>query len=435
MAMDRLCSGLTRRDALRVGVLGGAGLTSGLALDRYLAAAEVGALAESPVKAAIFISLGGGPSHIDTFDPKPNAPDTIRGEFKPIATNVSGIEVSEHLPKLAQQMDKFVILRGVSHTLAAHELGTQYVNTGNRPLASLEFPGYGAVVTKELGGAVDLPPFVAVPTTPQKAGYLGVRYAPMNTGNTPKPGQAYTVRGMSLGGGLTISDVEKRRDLLAQLDTTFAGYSKNDSLLDGLDQFSQQAHTIITSKRAREAFDVSRESPAFAQPFGETGFGQSCLLATRLVESGVRFVTISLGGWDTHQDNFNKLSKTQLPQLDTGLSALFAGLAQKGLLASTAVMVTGEFGRTPKINPRTGRDHYPRAMFMLMAGGKIAGGRVLGASDENAMGPEGKGYTPDQVAASFYKNLGIDCTKEYHTNTGRPVMIVRDGQPIPELFA
>ena len=291
------------------------------------------------------------------------------------------------------------------------------------------------MVTKELGGAVDLPPFVAVPTTPQKAGYLGVRYAPMNTGNTPKPGQAYTVRGMSLGGGLTISDVEKRRDLLAQLDTTFAGYSKNDSLLDGLDQFSQQAHTIITSKRAREAFDVSRESPAFAQPFGETGFGQSCLLATRLVESGVRFVTISLGGWDTHQDNFNKLSKTQLPQLDTGLSALFAGLAQKGLLASTAVMVTGEFGRTPKINPRTGRDHYPRAMFMLMAGGKIAGGRVLGASDENAMGPEGKGYTPDQVAASFYKNLGIDCTKEYHTNTGRPVMIVRDGQPIPELFA
>jgi hypothetical protein len=435
MAMDRLCSGLTRRDALRVGVLGGAGLTNGLALDRYLAAAEVGALAESPVKAAIFISLGGGPSHIDTFDPKPNAPDTIRGEFKPIATNVSGIEVSEHLPKLAQQMDKFVILRGVSHTLAAHELGTQYVNTGNRPLASLEFPGYGAVVTKELGGAVDLPPFVAVPTTPQKAGYLGVRYAPMNTGNTPKPGQAYTVRGMSLGGGLTISDVEKRRDLLAQLDTTFAGYSKNDSLLDGLDQFSQQAHTIITSKRAREAFDVSRESPAFAQAFGETGFGQSCLLATRLVESGVRFVTVSLGGWDTHQDNFNKLSKTQLPQLDTGLSALFAGLAQKGLLGSTAVMVTGEFGRTPKINPRTGRDHYPRAMFMLMAGGKIAGGRVLGASDENAMGPEGKGYTPDQVAASLYKNLGIDCTKEYHTNTGRPVMIVRDGQPIPELFA
>lgn len=436
MALDRLCSGVTRRDALRVGVLGGAGLAGGLALPDFLRMAQAAEVASSPVKAAIFVSLGGGPSHIDSFDPKPGAPDNIRGEFKPIPTNVSGIEISEHLPKLAQQMDKFVILRGVTHTLAAHELGTQYVNTGNRPLASLEFPGFGAVVTKEFGGsAADLPPFVAVPSTPQKAGYLGVKYAPMNTGNTPKAGQPYTVRGMSLGGGLTVTDVEKRRDLLASLDTAFAGYEKKDSLLEGLDQFGQQAHSIITSKTAREAFDVSKESPAFAQPFGDSGFGQSCLLATRLVEAGVRFVSVSLGGWDTHQDNFNKLKTKQLPELDTGLAALFAGLAQKGLLESTAVMVTGEFGRTPKINPRTGRDHYPRAMFMLMAGGRIAGGRVLGASDANAMGPEGKGYSPDQVAASFYKNLGIDTTKEYHTSTGRPVMIVRDGEPIPELFA
>jgi uncharacterized protein (DUF1501 family) len=149
----------------------------------------------------------------------------------------------------------------------------------------------------------------------------------------------------------------------------------------------------------------------------------------------VRFVSVSLGGWDTHQDNFNRLSKTQLPQFDTGLSALLNGLAEKGLLSSTAVMVTGEFGRTPKINPRTGRDHYPRAMFMLMAGGKIRGGQVLGASDEKAMAPAEKGFSPDDVAASFYKNLGIDHTKEYHTNIGRPVMIVRDGHPIDALFA
>ncbi len=431
MALHRNCDGFSRRDALKVGLLSG----TGLSLANYLRMAEAGEAGSSPVKSAIFISLGGGPSHMDTFDLKPNAPDEYRGEFKPIQTSVSGIEISEHLPKLAASMDKFAILRGVSHTLAAHELGTEYVISGNRPLPSIEFPGFGSVVSKEMPSSPDLPPFVAIPSTPQKPGYLGVKYAPLSTGGTPKAGQPYYVRGMSLGNGLTVTDVEKRQDLLKDLDIAFSGYEKTDGLLEGLDKFSAQAHSIITSKTARAAFDVSQESPAYAKPFGDTGFGQSCLLATRLVESGVRFVSVSLGGWDTHQDNFNKLSKTQLPQFDTGLSALLNGLAEKGLLSSTAVMVTGEFGRTPKINPRTGRDHYPRAMFMLMAGGKIRGGQVLGASDEKAMAPAEKGFSPDDVAASFYKNLGIDHTKEYHTNIGRPVMIVRDGTPIDALFA
>jgi len=432
MATYRYCDGIRRRDFLQAGVLGGIGLT----LADYLRLAEAGEVRKTKATRAIFINLQGGPSHMDTFDLKPEAGSEYRGEFNPIATNVPGIEISEHLPKLAKCADKFTIVRGVSHTLAAHELGSKYMNTGNRPIPSLTFPGYGAVVAKEFGSAPDLPPYIAIPNTIGAAGYLGVEYAPLQTNAMPQPGRPFNMRGISLGNGITATDVERRHKLLSNIDTAFAGYEKQFDLLNGLDRFSEQAETIITSKRAREAFDISQESPAIAELFGETGFGQSCLLALRLVESGVRFATVSLGGWDTHRLNFENLKTRKLPELDTGLSALLTALDAKGLLESTAVFVTGEFGRTPKINANAGRDHWPRAMFVLLAGGAIGGGKVLGASDENAMGPaSGSGYSPDDIAASFYHNLGIDPTKEYHTNTGRPVMIVREGKVIPELFA
>ena len=432
MALHRNCDGSTRRDFLKVGVLGGTGLT----LSSYLRMAEAGELKQGTANAAIFINLQGGPSQMDSFDLKPESSDEYRGEFKPIDTNVPGIKISEHLPKLAQVQDLYTILRGVTHTLGAHRLGTEYVNTGNRPLPSLEYPGYGSVVTEQRPGPRDIPPFVAIPNSRQKPGFLGVKYAPLNTSSTPQPGQPFSVRGMKLAGGLTIDDVEKRRNLLKNLDTTFAGVEKDSQLLDGLDKFSQQAHYMITSKRSREAFDISKEAPEISSLFGESGFDQSCLLATRLVESGTRFVTISLGGWDTHNDNWNRLSTRLLPPLDSGLSGLLQALKQKGLLDTTAVYVTGEFGRTPKINQRGGRDHYPRAMFMLMAGGGIKGGQALGESNENGTLPKDEvGYSPDDVAASFYHALGIDRTHEYHTSTGRPIMVVRDGEVIPELFA
>lgn len=432
MAVHRTCDGMQRRDFLRVGVLG----TSAVTLANYLQWSQAAEATGAKATSAIFINLAGGPTHLDTFDMKPNSPSEYRGEFNPIQTNVPGIEISEHLPKLAQAMDKFVILRGITHSLAAHELGSQYVNTGNRPIPSLEFPGYGAVISKELGGPEELPANVAIPNTAQKTGYLGVRYAALSTGSTPKAGQPYSVRGVSLGGGLTVTEVERRQNLLSDLDQTFRAVEKDSQLLDGLDRFSEQAHTIITSRRARDAFNTALESPSFAEPFGDTPFGQSCLLASRLVESGVRFVTIQNGGWDTHNDGWTRLKNNLLPPLDAGLSALLNGLHQKGLLESTAVFVTGEFGRTPKINTqRVGRDHYARAMFMLMAGGGVKPGRVIGASDEKGLGPVGDGHSPDDVAASFYHNLGIDPKKEYQTNIGRPVMIVRDGNVIPELFA
>ncbi|MCA9144431.1 MAG: DUF1501 domain-containing protein [Planctomycetaceae bacterium] len=444
MRIHQTCDGVKRRDFLKVGVLGSAGLT----LANYLRLAEAGEIAESARgMSAIFVNLPGGPSHMDTFDLKPNAASEYRGKFNPIDTNVPGIQISEHLPKLAKCMDKFVILRGVSHTLGAHALGQEYVNTGSRPLPSLEYPGYGAVIAKEteLKNPTDLPSFVAVPNNPQqRPGFLGVKYAPLNTGATPTVGRTFSVRGISLQGGLTIEQVEKRQSLLSDLDATFRAVESDSQLLDGLDRFSEQAHSIITSKTSRDAFDISKESPAFAEPFGEDPFGASCLLATRLVESGVRFVTLQLGGWDTHQDNWTRLSKGNgrspglLPQLDTGLSALLNGLEQKGLLESTAIFVTGEFGRTPKINSRSaegGRDHYPRCMFMLQAGGSIRGGQALGESDENASMPANEGFTPDDAAASFYHNVGIDHTKEYQTNTGRPIMVVRDGSVIKKMFA
>jgi hypothetical protein len=432
MAANWYCDGIRRRDFLRVGVIGG----TGLSLASYLRMAEAGQVTGGKAKAAIFVNLGGGPSHMDTFDLKPNAPKEFRGEFNPIATSVPGIEICEHLPKLARCVERYTILRGVSHSLAAHEFGTKYMNTGNRPIPSLEFPGFGAVVSKERPGPRDLPPFVAIPNTPQVPGFLGVEFAPFSTNTTPRPGQPFTVRGISVGRGLTVDEIEKRRHLLTDLDSTFRGFEQQSDLVNGLDRFSQRAYDIISSPRSREAFDISKESPEITKLFDSSPAAQSCLLATRLVESGVRFVTTQIGGWDTHQQNFERLKTNLLPQLDAALSGLFSALYVKGLLDSTVVMVTGEFGRTPKINPNAGRDHYPRAMFVLMAGGGIKGGQVIGASDDKAMGPaSGDGISPDNVAASFYHALGIDHTKEYRTTTGRPVAIVRYGTPIPELFA
>ncbi len=433
MAFHRTCDGVGRRDFLKVGAIGGTALT----LSNFMALAHAGELKKGgKAKSAIFVNLNGGPSHMDTFDLKPESPDEYRGEFKPIDTNVPGIQISEHLPKTAQCMDKFALIRGVTHTLGAHQLGTEYVNTGNRPLPSLEYPGFSAVVSKEMPGHPEIPASVAIPKSVQRPGFLGVQYSPLATGNNAVIGQPFRVRGMTIGGGLTITDVEKRNDLLKKLDGTFAAAEKNSQLLEGLDRFGNQAHSMITSKKTRTAFDISKESPAFTELFGKSSFGANALLAVRLIESGVRFVTLTNGGWDTHRDGWNKLKDTQLPGLDDALHGLFVGLHEKGLLESTVVYVTGEFGRTPKINKeRVGRDHYPRNMFMLLAGGGVKGGQVIGVSDEKGTLPADEGRSPDDVAASFYHALGIDHTKEYHTNTGRPIMIVRDGKVIPQLFS
>jgi len=431
MKKTMCCDGVNRRDFLRVGALAGIGMS----LSRYLALAEAGELSTAKGKAAIFIRLAGGPSHLDTFDPKPDAPSDIRGEFKPISTNVPGIQISECLPKLAQVADKFAILRGVSHTLAAHELGSLYMNTGNRPLPSIAFPSYGAVVSKELGASPDMPAFAAIPSMGgNAAGYLGVEYGPLETGAVPRPGQPVKIRGLTLN-GITLEEIDRRQNLLQRYDTAFGQMAHEDQLLAGMDQFGRKAYAMMRSGKAREAFDMSKESQGITSLFADDSFSQSCLLASRLVESGVKFVTVQLGGWDTHSDNFNLLRNKVLPGFDAGLAGLFRALDSKGLLATTNVFVTGEFGRTPKINKNAGRDHYPRSMFCLLGGGGIKGGQVVGESDAKAEQPKDKPITPDDVAATFYTTMGIDPTKEYRTPGGRPVMIVRYGNVIKQLIA
>jgi uncharacterized protein (DUF1501 family) len=420
---------VSRRDFLRVGSLG----LAGLGLGDYLRLAAAGGVTDAKAKSAIVVFLAGGPTQIDTFDMKPDAPAEFRGEFAPIDTNVPGIRVCEHLPRLAMCADKYAVLR-VSHTQAAHELATRYLSTGNRPVPSLVYPGYGAVVSKELAGDRELPHFVAIPQTAQSAGYLGVRYAPLATQSTPKPGIPFDVRGIALGDGLTVDAFERSDRLRASLDTALAEASEFSKLAEGLDRFAEQAHDIIASPKAREAFDVSREPASVGERFGEGKFGMSCLLAARLIEAGVRFTTVTYGGWDTHGNNFSQCKDGLLPELDRGLAGLFTTLDERGLLDSTVVLVTGEFGRTPKINDRSGRDHWPRSMFMLMAGGGVRGGQVLGESDEKGLGPVGDPHTPDHVAATFYHALGIDYRQEYHTSTGRPVMLVREGKVIEEVF-
>ena len=416
---------MNRRDFVKFGAMG-------LGLAGYLRQAHAGGVRPAKGTSAIVVFLQGGPPHLDTFDPKPDAPAEIRGEFKPIATNVAGIRVSEHLPLLARCADRYAILRGVSHTLAGHELGVEYLSTGNRPVPSIVYPGYGAVVSKELQGPPDLPHFVAVPGSAQSSGYLGVRYAPLRTASTPTAGKPFGVRGIALADGTTVEQLEKRQKLLSELDTAFD--PRESKLVEGLDRFGQQAYDMITSPRARRAFDTSLEEASTARLFGTSRFGMSCLLAARLIEAGTRFVTVTFSGWDTHSNNFKACKDNLLPQLDQGLSGLLQTLSAKGLLESTAVLVTGEFGRTPTINERAGRDHWPRAMFVLLAGAGMKGGQVIGASDAQGAEPAERAITPDQVAASFYRSLGIDHTKEYHTPTGRPVMLVREGSVIPGLF-
>ena len=432
MTNHRPCSGRTRRDFLRAGAFG----VAGLGLADLLRAQEATEAGNRRGRSAIILFLDGGPSHLDTFDPKPAAPSEIRGEFKTIPTKVPGLHFSEHLPKVAACADQFALLRGVSHTLGDHGLGKKYVACGTRPVASVNYPEYGAVLSERLPTDADVPSQIAIPRAVHGAGYLGLEYAAFETGAFPQAGKPMSASDLSLLPNTTLEDFKSRRQLMLQLDRRFRGIEHNETLLTSMDRFSLQAYEMLRSRRTRDAFDLTKESPAFSRLFGVDPISQSCLVAIRLVEAGVRCVTINFSGWDTHIDNFGLLRRYLAPQLDSALSGLLVGLRQRGLLDSTAVLVTGEFGRTPAINdrqPSVGRDHHARCMCMLLAGGDIAGGQVLGESDATGAEPRYAGYSPDDVAASFYANLGIDPTHVYETASGRPMTLVRDGAVIKDL--
>jgi hypothetical protein len=420
---------LTRRKMLQVGALG-----TGLSLSSFLRANAAEGLADSG-RSAILVFLGGGPAHQDTFDLKPQAPAEYRGQFSPIRTSVPGVEICEHMPRLARIANQYTVIRGITHSLADHGLGTRYVMTGNLPTPVVNYPMFGSIVSREMPSREDLPSFVSIDRPVEGPGYLGAEYGPLSTGEKPRFGQPFRVRGITLDESLTVARYQSRRQLRDDIDTAFAGYETLDDSVRGLDRFSQQAYRIISSTRSRNAFDLSLESDLEVDRFGRHEFGQSAMLATRLIEAGVRFVTVLLEGWDTHQDNFNTLGRELLPNFDQSFSAMLNRLAERGLLSTTSILVTGEFGRTPKINNNAGRDHWARAMCSLMAGGSVSAGQVVGSTDDKAEGPQDSGFSPDDLAATFLQNIGIDPKKEYAANVGRPITVIRNGTVIPNVLS
>lgn len=420
---------LSRRNSLQAGLLGITGLTLAQSLQAAARSTDT-ATADS----VLFVNLAGGPAHLDTLDMKPEGPSETRGEFKSIQTVLPGLIACEYLPKFAKVADQFTLLRGISHTVGDHPQGQAYISTGNRPTPALQYPSLGSVVAKEKPGDADLPSYIAIPDTEWTAGYMGDGYAPFKTNAIPKPGQPFAVRGITLPEGLTVEKVTRREQLLKNLNSTFRQADTNSQLLEALDTFGRQAYSMITSKRTLEAFDVNREPESIRNLFEADDFGQSMLLAVRLIESGVKFVTVTNAGWDTHTDNFDG-HKRLIPPFDNAITAGLAALQAKGLLERTLVVIMGEFGRTPKINQNVGRDHYPRANWSLMAGGGVRPGQLIGATDAGGESPtDDTDIHPDDIATSILHALGIDHHTEYLTKASRPVGLVPNGRVIPELF-
>jgi uncharacterized protein (DUF1501 family) len=441
------CEGFYRRDFLKLGTAGLLGLTLPQAL-RSEARARASVADDLPrpkAKSVIMVWLGGGPASIDMWDLKPEAPDGIRGEFKPLKTNVTGVEISEHLPQMAAVADKYTIVRSICHTIPSHGLGTIHMTTGNKATPALNYPSLGSLAAKLLPGTAGIPANISFGDvrggTGISAGYLGTAYNPFLVEGNLNPGKGggkaagARVRGITLPTGFTQEELEDRDQLMRVFDRGFSQVDQANDLVDGLDSFHAQALDILRSDRTRSAFNLTVESQTLRDRYGATPFGQAALAARRLVEAGVRFVTLSLGGWDTHAKNFEALSKRQLPQLDQTLSALIQDLSTRGLLDSTIVYCAGEFGRTPKVNKNAGRDHWARSMSVVLAGGGFKGGYVHGSTDAQGMAPGSEPCTPDDVAATIFKNLGVDAHLELPTPTGRKVQLFHEGHVIDRLLA
>jgi len=415
-----------RRDFMRIGSLGALGIS----LDGVLRAG-----AKKDIS-CIVIWQSGGCGHLDTFDLKPDAPKEFRGEFKPIPTNVPGIQISEHLPFTAKQADKFTILRSMKSKENNHERAINYLLTGYLPLSTLEFPSMGSVVSKELGPKNGLPPYVAIPNIfpSYGAGYLGGEQNPFIAGDPNVAG--YRVRDLTLPTDVDWTRVGNRRWLLEQMDAKYRTIDANPDF-DALDSFQQRAYSLISSPAAKKAFDVESEPAKLRERYGRTPVGQGCLLARRLVEGGVRFVTVAKGwlNYDTHGDNFNTMKKVLLPEFDRGFASLLEDLHDRGLLDTTLVIAMGEFGRTPKVNKDAGRDHHNKAWSICLAGAGIPGGRVLGATDKTGAEITGLPVQPEDLLCTIYSILGVDTTREYQTPIGRPSKVVNGGHMIPGLLA
>ena len=430
---SRSCDGIRRRDFLRVGSLAALGLS----LPDFLRA-QASAEAPRTDVSCILLWLQGGISHIDSFDPKPEAPSEVRGEFSVIDTNVAGIQLCEPLPRLAQEQDKFSILRSLNPRNGSHGVADAYMMSGHPFSQALTYPAYGAVVAREKGDRNQLPPYVQVGTAIDQrfgggvAGFLGDQLNPfVLPGDASSPN--FSVRDVSLTGGLDRERFQHRMRVLDAVDTWQARMEASPAALEATDTFYQKAYRLITAPQAKRAFAIGMEDPRLRDRYGRHSLGQGCLLARRLVESGVRFVTVTDGGWDTHTDNFKSLGTRLLPRLDAALSTLLQDLSDRGLLDSTLVVCLSDFGRTPKVNPSAGRDHWASAGIALLAGAGLKSGVVVG--ETNALGeqPIDAPYLTEDLAATLYDRLGIPLTTTHHTPDGRPVQVNYDGSLIREL--
>jgi hypothetical protein len=438
----RRCGGPSRREVLRLGTLGflGLGLDDWFRLRARAGASPSGA---GPAKAknCILIWLAGGPSHLDTFDPKPGAAADVRGEFKPIATSVAGVQISEVLPNLARVLDRVTLIRSMTSPESDHGRATHHLLTGYRPTPALEYPGYGSVVAKAREARRGmLPPYVAVPDAPIAglSGYLSPAYDPFTVSADPNQ-SGFRVRNLTPPDSLTLQRLMRRREMVRSLDD-FARDVPATPLTTSRDQFAQQAYDLMTSSAAQAAFRIHEESDAVRQKYGRTTMGQSCLLARRLIEAGVSFVTVNDRGtgplgWDTHAQNFPTIKTTLAPPMDQGVAALLEDLSERGLLAETLVVMMGEFGRTPKINQNAGRDHHGRANSVLLFGAGMPAGLVLGRTDPGGDVPLDRPVTPADLAWVVFQKLGINPeVTRFQTPDGRPIRLVDGASPPRELI-
>ena len=440
------CDGVSRRDFVRIG-----GLSAlGLGLSNYLALRNAAANANEKgpkAKHCILIWLDGGPSHLETFDLKPDAPQEVRGPFRAIGTSVAGIQVCELMAGLAARMKDAAIIRSITSPLGEHNLGTHYLLTGYPPTPALDYPAIGSVVAHLDESKHPLPGHVAVPSFGVGGqrisgnGYLPQAVRPFEVGGDPsKPN--FRVQDLDLYPGLDANRTDRRREYLAALER-FTGDIDGTRSVPATEEPLAAAYRLIASAEAKAALDLSREPAEVRAKYGPRTIGQSTLLARRLVEAGVPFVTVNYPGWDTHQNLYTQLKEGYtgakvavglIPSLDLALSALIDDLTDRGLLDETLVIVMGEFGRTPKLNTQGGRDHWPRVFSVLLAGGGVRGGQVIGASDATGESPKDRPITPADLAATIFALLGIDPHRLLHTSDGRPIHISRDGKVVRELL-
>jgi hypothetical protein len=430
----RDCERISRRGLLQVGSLGALGVT----LPGFLAARKAAADEGQPLvdRNCILIWTQGGTSHHDTFDPKPNAPTSVKGEFGAIDTAVPGVQFTEIMPNMAKELHRYALLRSWNPENGSHGVADQFAMSGRKFNPAVHYPTFGSVVSWHKGFKSALPPFVQLGTSIDRrfggglAGILGLEHNPFEMTADPN-GKNFTVRDISPPANITGERIDRRKKMLTAIDDLQQQAELQPSAFDALDENFTAAFNMITAPETKRAFQIDDEDAALRDKYGRHRFGQSCLLARRLLESGVRFVTVTDGGWDTHQNNFKSLKESRIPPVDQALPTLFADLQERGLLDSTLVVWLTDFGRTPNINSASGRDHWASAGFAIMAGAGIPGGAVLGATDDEGGKPIRNEYTSADIAVTVYEKLGMPADLIAHAPDGRPVRLI-EGHAIKE---